>query len=65
MEKVIKKQNPPVLEDKICNICGKKIKVGIDYYYFVRDEQKRGQIICLECKLKFYPNNKQTEANLE
>ena len=58
MKKIIKRQNPPIGENKICNICGAEIKAGIDCYYFVRDEQKRGQIVCLECKEKFYSNNK-------
>lgn len=57
MEKVVKKQNPPFGENKRCNICRSEIKVGIDYYYFIRDEYKNGKIICLECKDRFYPNN--------
>ena len=58
MEKVIKKQNPPVGENKVCGICGSEIKVGIDYYYFIRDEQKNGKIVCLKCKDKFYSDKK-------
>jgi len=57
MEKIIKKQNPPVGENKICDICGSEIKIGIDNYYFVRDEKKKGKIVCLECKDKFYSDN--------
>jgi hypothetical protein len=57
MEKIIKEMDPPFGEDRTCEICGLKIKVGIDKYYFVRDENKEGKIVCLECKNKLYLNN--------
>jgi len=59
MGKEIVKQNPPVWEDMVCNICGSKIKAGVDCYYFVvKDDQKVGKIICLKCKDKFYPHSR-------
>jgi len=61
MKIVIKKQNPPFGENKICEICGSEIRVGIDYYYFIRDEKKEGKMICLGCKDEFYSNNEKSK----
>lgn len=56
IKKVTKKQKPPVGENKICDVSRTEIRADIDNYYFVRDEQRRGKFVCLECKNRFYSN---------